>query len=106
MENIFQLSLKEIDKKMDEILSKTTPEKLIEELKECGYKPNEEIEFILNNNNYTYQKEISLTYESKFKQFVHRKRIKPLRVFNENMEVAWFYNIKIKKKGIKIYGWI
>ena len=38
MENIFQLSLDEIDKKMDEILSKTTPEKLIEELKECGYK--------------------------------------------------------------------
>lgn len=40
MNNIFQLSLDEIDKMMDEILSKTTPEKLMEELKGCGKKDN------------------------------------------------------------------
>lgn len=36
--NIFNLPLKEIDKKMKEILSKTTPEKVLSELIECGYK--------------------------------------------------------------------
>lgn len=49
MNKIFKLSLDEIDKKMDEILLKTTPEKLIEELKECGYQNNKDNK---TNDNY------------------------------------------------------
>lgn len=37
MKNIFELSLKEIDKELDKILKNKTPEELLNELKECGY---------------------------------------------------------------------
>ena len=36
--DIFSYPLDEINKKMKEILSKTTPENLLSELIECGYK--------------------------------------------------------------------
>ena len=39
--NIFDLSVEEIDKKMKEMLSKTTPEELMKDLIKCGYERND-----------------------------------------------------------------
>lgn len=36
--NIFRLSKKEIEKKMKEIFSQTSPEKVLQDLEKCGYK--------------------------------------------------------------------
>ena len=88
MDNIFKMSLEEIDKKMDEILSKTTPEKLIEDLKKCGYEGNETIELLLKDNNYKYKKETTITHKNKYKQFIHKNRTNSLNTFSDNMEVA------------------
>lgn len=44
MKNIFNLSLKEIDKEMDKLLSNMTLEQLLNELKECGYQEGDKDE--------------------------------------------------------------
>ena len=36
--NIFEMNISEIDDMMNNILNETTPEILMKELKECGYK--------------------------------------------------------------------
>lgn len=40
--NIFKLSEEEIEKELDKIFKKTTPEKLLQELIECGLEVKEE----------------------------------------------------------------
>ena len=48
--NIFEMNVNEIDNIMNNILNETTPEMLMKELKECGYKDVEitDIEVIGN----------------------------------------------------------
>ena len=48
--NIFEMNVNEIDDIMNNILNETTPEMLMKELKECGYKDVEitDIEVIGN----------------------------------------------------------
>lgn len=63
--NIFNLSLEEIDKRMKEILSKTTPEELLSELIECGYK-RVDIDTIENETkkiNYRIEKKFNMDIE-------------------------------------------
>lgn len=52
--NIFNLSIEELDKKMKELLKKTTPENLLNDLIECGYKKTEieEIEEVVSKYSY------------------------------------------------------
>lgn len=44
MKNIFNLSLKEIDKEFDKLLKNFTPEELLNVLKECGYEEGDKDE--------------------------------------------------------------
>lgn len=40
--NLFDLPMKEFDKKIDEIFNQYTPEELLEELKKCGLEVNKD----------------------------------------------------------------
>lgn len=40
--NIFQLPLKDFEKKLDEIFKNKSPKELLKELKDCGLKTKEE----------------------------------------------------------------
>ena len=63
--NIFDLDLKEINKKMKEILSKETPEKVLSDLIECGYKriDIEEIENETKKINYKVEEKFNINKE-------------------------------------------
>lgn len=88
MKNIFEMNLEEIDKKLDEIFKETTPEKLVEELKECGYKEEEIINIEKEVNSHIYVKEVEEKYKNIYKEFLHKNRTRRLATFEEKMEVA------------------
>ncbi len=60
--NIFNLSVKEIEEEMNKVLKEVTPEQLLEELLECGYKKKEikEIEEEVKEYNYMEQNKFSI----------------------------------------------
>ena len=64
--NIFEMNVNEIDDIMNNILNETTPEMLMKELKECGYKDVEitDIEVIGN----VFEKGILLNDSEKSKK--------------------------------------
>ena len=81
--NIFEMNVNEIDDIMNNILNETTPEMLMKELKECGYK-NVEITDIENEVNRTNK----IKRQYGHKNFLHKNRTSELSTFEENMEVA------------------
>lgn len=63
--NIFNLDVKEINKKMKEILSQTTPENVLNDLFKCGYRRIEidEIKSETEHENYKVEENFNVSNE-------------------------------------------
>ena len=89
MKNIFELSLKEIDKELDKILKNKTPEELFNELKECGYEQDEIMIIEKEVNDLRYVKDTKDKQRNSYNEFLHKKRTRNLKFFdNIGAEVA------------------
>lgn len=86
MENIFNLSLKEIDKEFDKLLKNFTPEELLKELKECGYEQDEIMIIEKEVNDSVYVKDMQIKHENLYNEFLHKRRTRNLKTF-DNIEV-------------------
>ena len=91
--NIFDLSVEEIDKKMKEMLSKTTPEELMKDLIKCGYERDDNIGDIveLNNElkNINYEFSITTNLIGEYTDYidVHRKRTSKKHIIEKEKEI-------------------
>lgn len=97
--NIFDLDVKEINKKMKEILSQTTPEKVLSDLFECGYRRIDIDEIENETKKINYKIEEKFNIDKEYFNFIklHKNRISYnfIKIFlikpktnNENIEMG------------------